>query len=44
MTEFIGSNHPVVRNELFMHKESIVEKIRKLPGCDGIRGLALRSG
>jgi hypothetical protein len=36
-------SHAVVRNELFMHKETIVEKLRKLPGCDHIRGLALRS-
>jgi len=37
-------SHAVVRNELFMHKESIVEKLRKLPGCEGIKGLALRAG
>jgi hypothetical protein len=36
-------SHAVVRNELFMHRESVVEKLRKLPGCDHIRGLALRS-
>lgn len=37
-------SHAVVRNELFMHKDSISEKLRKLPGCAGIRGIALRSG
>ncbi len=37
-------SHAVVRNELFMHKDSIVEKLRKLPGCAEIKGLALRSG
>jgi len=36
-------SHSVVRNELFLHRESIVEKLRKLPGCDHIRGLQLRS-
>ena len=36
--------HAVVRNELFLHREAIVEKLRKLPGCDQVRGLALRSG
>ena len=36
-------SHSVVRNELFLHREAIVEKLRKLPGCDHIRGLALRS-
>jgi len=37
-------SHSVVRNELFLHRETIVEKLRKLPGCDQIKGLALRSG
>ncbi len=36
-------SHAVVRNELFMHRESIMEKLRKLPGCTAIKGLALRS-
>jgi len=36
-------SHAVVRNELFLHRETIVEKLRKLPGCDHIRGLALRT-
>ena len=37
-------SHAVVRNELFLHRESILVKLRKLPGCDGIKGLALRTG
>ena len=37
-------SHAVVRNELFQHKTAILEKLRKLPGCDGIKGLALRTG
>lgn len=36
-------SHSVVRNELFMHRATIVEKLRQLPGCDHIKGLALRS-
>jgi hypothetical protein len=36
-------SHAVVRNELFHHRESILEKLRQLPGCAGIKGLALRS-
>lgn len=32
------------RNELFMHRDSILAKLRKLPGCAEIKGLALRSG
>jgi hypothetical protein len=38
------TSHAVVRNELFLHRLSILEKVKKLPGCSGIRGLALRSG
>ena len=37
-------SHAVVRNELFQHKSAILDKLRKLPGCDGIKGLALRTG
>ncbi len=36
-------SHSVVRNELFLHRETIVEKLRKLPGCDQIKGFSLRS-
>ncbi len=36
--------HAVVRNELFLHREEIVQHIRKLPGCEGIRSLNLRAG
>jgi hypothetical protein len=37
-------SHSVVRNELFFHREAITGKLRKLPGCGEIRGLALRAG
>ncbi len=37
-------SHAVVRNELFQHKTVILEKLKKLPGCEHIRGLALRTG
>ncbi|HWA25389.1 MAG TPA: DciA family protein [Lacunisphaera sp.] len=36
-------SHSVVRNELFLHREAIVAKLRQLPGCAAIKGLALRS-
>lgn len=36
-------SHAVVRNELFMHRTTILAKLRKLPGCAEIKGLALRS-
>ena len=37
-------SHAVFRNELFLHRDSIMAKLRKLPGCAEIKGLALRSG
>ncbi len=36
--------HAVVRNELFMHRQMIVDRIRALPGCDTVRSLLLRAG
>ena len=37
-------SHAVVRNELFHHKEDILKKLRKLPGCTEVKGLTLRAG
>ncbi len=36
--------HAVVRNELFMHRAEIVERIQKLPGCAQIKEIHLRAG
>lgn len=36
--------HAVVRNELFHHRLTILEKLKRLPGCEHIRGLTLRAG
>jgi hypothetical protein len=41
---FVLVSHGVVRNELFMHRDSILEKIRELPGCDHVRELNLVAG
>lgn len=38
------ASHSVVRNELFHHREGIVERIRKLPGCTDVKALNLRAG
>lgn len=37
-------SHAVVRNELFMHRDDIVLRIRQLSGCGDVRSLNLRSG
>lgn len=36
--------HSVVRNELFHHRDEIVSRIRKLPGCADVKSLNLRAG
>lgn len=36
--------HAVVRNELFHHRESIVARVRALPGCGHVKSLNLRAG
>src|SRR5215212_6271868 len=38
------ARHSVVRNELFHHREEIVARIRKLPGCGHVKSLNLRPG
>lgn len=37
-------SHAVVRSELFHHRAEIVQRIRLLPGCEGVRSLNLRAG
>ncbi|HEY8932388.1 MAG TPA: DUF721 domain-containing protein [Rariglobus sp.] len=38
------AGHAVVRNELFIHRQTIVERIRKLAGCGHVRELNIRAG
>ena len=38
------TSHSVVRNELFHHRLLILAKIQKLPGCDHVREINIRSG
>ena len=40
----IHASHSVVRNELFMNKEEILERIRRMPGCAGVKSLFLAQG
>lgn len=40
----ILAGHAVVRNELFIHRQMIVERIRQLPGCGHVRELNIRAG
>jgi hypothetical protein len=43
-TLVVIAGHSVVRNELFLHRQGIVEKIKQLPGCAGVKELNLRAG
>ena len=36
--------HSVVRNEIFLHRDEIVARIRLLPGCESLRSLNIRAG
>ena len=36
--------HAVVRNELFLHREAILQRIQKLPGCSGVTELRVVAG
>jgi hypothetical protein len=38
------AGHAVVRNELFIHRQTILERIRQLPGCAHVRELHIRAG
>ena len=40
----ILASHSVVRNELFLYRKTILEKIQQLPGCGHIRSLHIRAG
>jgi hypothetical protein len=40
----IHATHAVVRNELFMNRAEILDRIRRIPGCSGIKQLHLIQG
>ncbi|CAM2833283.1 DciA family protein [Rariglobus hedericola] len=40
----ILAGHAVVRNELFIHRKMIVDRIKKLPGCGHVKELNIRAG
>ena len=37
-------SHAVVRSELLHHRAEILQRIRQLPGCEGVKSLNLRAG
>ena len=37
-------SNAVARNELFLHRAAILEKIQKLPGCARVKSLGFRAG
>ena len=36
--------HAVVRNEIFHHREEILQRLRLLPGCETLKSLNIRAG
>jgi hypothetical protein len=40
----VHASHAVVRNELFLNRAEILERIRRLPGCESIARLHLSQG
>lgn len=40
----VMAGHAVVRQELALHRRTILSRIRKLPGCGHVRDLAVRAG
>jgi Dna[CI] antecedent, DciA len=40
----VQASHAVVRNELFLHRATIVERIQQLPGCSGVKEIWVRAG
>jgi len=40
----IHATHAVVRNELFLNRAEILERIRKIPGCTAVKQLHLIQG
>ena len=38
------ASHAVVRNELFLHREEIVARIKQLRGCEHVKALFVRPG
>ncbi len=40
----VRASHAVVRNELFMNRAEIIDRIRALPGCSSVKQLRLSQG
>ena len=40
----VHATHAVVRNELFLNRSEILERIRRVPGCSAIKALHLVQG
>lgn len=40
----VQATHSVVRNELFLHRREILERIQKVPGCANVSDLHLKAG
>lgn len=41
---FVAVSNPIVRQELFFHRKTLLKRIQALPGCGDLRELVLRAG
>lgn len=41
---FIGVSNSIVRQEMSFHRKLILDRIRAIPGCAGVREIMLRAG
>jgi hypothetical protein len=40
----VRTSHAVVRQELFMHRETILARVQAVPGCGHVREIFIRFG
>jgi Dna[CI] antecedent, DciA len=40
----VHATHAVVRNELFLNRAEILERVRRIPGCAGVKQIHLAQG
>lgn len=40
----VGTSNPVIRQEMMFHKQTIMKRVREIPGCEGIAEVVFRAG
>lgn len=42
-TLVVGTSSPVIRQEMQFHKPMVLERVRAIPGCEGITNIIFRA-